>query len=283
MGLFRRFIDKNVALASPLKLTPWRKVAIGTWKTVGDPSVYGFIDFDVTAALAYIESAKKNSPAIRITFTHFVGKAMAEAIKRHPEVNCILRFGRLYPREKVDVFFQVASDTKGEDLSGMTVRDAPRKSIQAIAAEMADQVQVIREKGDPAFKKMKGTMGLIPGFLAWPIINLSGFILYGLNLWISLLGTPKDPFGSVMITNIGSLGLDMAFAPLVPYSRVPMLIVVGAVRDAPVVKDHALSIAPLCRLACTFDHRLIDGMHASHLAKTLHQIFADPVKELGPP
>ena len=32
-----------------------------------------------------------------------------------------------------------------------------------------------------------------------------------------------------MITNIGSIGLDQAYVPLVPYSRVPILIALGAV------------------------------------------------------
>jgi pyruvate dehydrogenase E2 component (dihydrolipoamide acetyltransferase) len=84
-----------------------------------------------------------------------------------------------------------------------------------------------------------------------------------------------------MITSIGSLGLDMAFAPLVPYSRVPLLIAVGVVQDTPVVRDGRIEVAKVSRLCVTLDHRLIDGMHASHMAKTLLATFANPEKELG--
>ena len=34
-----------------------------------------------------------------------------------------------------------------------------------------------------------------------------------------------------MITNIGSLGLDTAYAPLVPFSRVPLLFAIGEAKQ----------------------------------------------------
>jgi pyruvate dehydrogenase E2 component (dihydrolipoamide acetyltransferase) len=271
---------RNVELGAPIRLSSWRKVAIGTWRSAGDPSVYGFLDLDVGPALAYIEKLRAET-GVRITLSHFAGKAVAETIRRHPSVNCILRFGRLYPRKAVDVFFQVASDDTGEDLSGMTVRQADRKTIPEIAREMEDRVRAIKQKRDTSFTKMKGTFDLLPGALASWVLGFAGFLMYTLNLWTSLLGSPRDPFGSVMITNIGSLGLDMAFAPLVPYSRVPLLVALGAARDAAVVRDGQVRVVKQVRFCCTFDHRLIDGVHAAHMVKTLTKIVANPEAELA--
>lgn len=276
MPLFSR----NVDLGKPLRLSSWRKVAIGTWKTAGDPSVYGMLDLDAAPALAYIEKLRRETSQ-RVTLSHFVGRAIAETFKRHPQINCVLRFGRLYPRKSVDVFFQVATDMQGEDLSGMTVRQADTKSIPDIAREMEERVRKIKERKDHSFSRMKATMGLLPGWLAGFVLDASGFLLYALNIWTPLLGAPRDPFGSVMITNIGSLGLDTAFAPLVPYSRVPILIAVGAVKDAAVARDGKIAVAQQLRLCVTFDHRIIDGVQASHMVKTVTRIFADPEKELG--
>ena len=273
-------LSRNVDLGKALKLSSWRKVAIGTWRTAGDPSVYGMQDLDATAALAYVERLRKES-GLRITLSHFVGRAVAETFKRHPQINCILRWGRLYPRKSVDVFFQVATDMQGEDLSGMTVRQADTKSVPEIAREMEERVRKIKERKDKSFDKMKGIFKLLPGWLSSVLLNASGFLMYGLNLWSPLLGTPRDPFGSVMVTNIGSLGLDTAFAPLVPYSRVPILIAVGAVREAVVARSGQAVIIPQIRLCVTFDHRIIDGVQASHMSKTISRIFADPDKELG--
>ena len=272
-------LSRNVDLARALKLSPWRKVAIGTWRSAGDPSVYGIVEYEVQATLDYLERLQRESGQ-KITLTHFVGRALAEAMKRHPGLNCILRFGRLYPRKSVDIFFQVASDQRGDDLSGMTVRQAEQKSLPEIAAEMRQKVERIRKDNDPAFAKMKNLFGFLPGFLAAPLISISGTILYALNLWSPLLGVPRDSFGSAMVTSIGSIGLETAFAPLVPYSRVPLLVAVGAVREQAVVKDGQVVAAKVIRLCATFDHRLIDGVQAAHMSRTLGQIFANPAQEL---
>ncbi len=272
---------RNIPLGPPLRLSSWRKVAIGTWRSAGDPSVYGIADLQARPAIDYLEKIKDRT-GVRVTLTHFAGRAVAEVLSRHHEINAILRWGRLYPRKSVDIFFQVASDGKGRDLSGTTIREADKKSIEAIGREMQERIDRIRTQGDPEFKQMKGLFGMLPGFLAGPLLSISGFIMYSLNLWSPLMGAPRDPFGSAMITNIGSLGLETAFAPLVPYSRVPLLISMGAVVDKPVVQDGKVVAAPVVRLCVTFDHRLVDGVHAAKMYKTLEAIFRDPEKELGP-
>jgi pyruvate/2-oxoglutarate dehydrogenase complex dihydrolipoamide acyltransferase (E2) component len=274
-------LTRNVDLGPPLALSGWRKIALGTWATAKDPSVYGIMDMDVGPALAYMEKIHQKT-GHRITLSHFTGHALAVTMARHPAINCVLRFGRIYPRQTVDIFFQVASDAQGKDLTGMTIREADKKSIAQIAQEMHERVIQIREKGDPAFKKTKSMMAKMPGLITGCLLDFTAWFTYTLNLWTPLLGSPRDPFGSAMITNIGSLGLETAFAPLVPYSRVPLLLALGTAREAPVVRNGALAIAKIARICATFDHRLIDGMHASHMSKTLHKIFAEPEKELGP-
>lgn len=273
-------LSKNIDLLPPLRLSSWRKIALGSWHDAGDPSVYGILEVDMGPALAYLERLRAKT-GVKLTVTHFVGKAVANMLARHQDINCILRLGRLYPRKDVDVFFQVASDVTGKDLSGMTIRQADTKSIPELAIEMQLRAEKIRKQGDPEFKKMKSTMGGLPAWASRFVLGFAGFILYTLNLWTPLLGSPRDPFGSCMITSIGGLGLDLAFAPLVAYSRVPLLIAVGAVRDTPVARDGKIEIAKIARLCVTIDHRLIDGMHASHMARTLTAIFADPEREFG--
>jgi pyruvate/2-oxoglutarate dehydrogenase complex dihydrolipoamide acyltransferase (E2) component len=277
MPLFTRNID----LGPALRLPSWRKIAIGTWRDAGDPSVFCVLEVDMRPALAYLERIRA-STGTKVTLTHFVGKAVAVTLALHPQLNCILRFGRLYPRKDVDVFFQVATDTLGKDLSGLTIRRADTKSIPEIALEMQSCAERIRKQGDPEFKRMKSTMGGLPGWASRFVLGFAGFVLYTLNLWTPLLGSPRDPFGSCMITSIGTLGLDMAFAPLVPFSRVPLLIAVGAARDTPVARDGRVEIAPVSRLCVTIDHRLIDGMLGSHMARALLEIFADPERAFGP-
>jgi pyruvate dehydrogenase E2 component (dihydrolipoamide acetyltransferase) len=274
------FWSRNINYKGRAKLSAFRKVALGTWSTVGDPSVYSELVLDVEPALRYLNRLQEESGQ-KLTLTHFVGKACAETIRRHPQLNCILRWGQLYQRSNIDIFFQVASDEKGEDLSGTTVRQIDQKDIFEIAIDMQKKVRRIRETGDVDYREMKKTMRLIPAFFSRYLLNFSSFLMYTLNLWTKALGVPKDPFGSIMITSIGSIGLDRAFVPLVPYSRIPCLVAIGAVRDDVLVVGGEIAIKKVVSLCVTFDHRVIDGMHASHMANTLKRIFADPDLELA--
>jgi len=273
-------ITKNVDHGKPLKSSSWRKIAIGTWKTVGDPSIYGEIKFDARKMLSYIKKQSELTGK-RITVTHFIAKAAAETYRRHPELNCILRFGMVFPRKTIDFFFQVANDIKGADLSGIIIRDLGNKSIADISDAMDAAVSKVREKGDPEYKKIKGIFSIVPGFMSRCLINFSSFIMYKLNIWSPLLGPPKDSFGCAMITNIGSLGMDRAYAPLVPYSYVPALYTVGKLQDTAEVIDGEVKAIPTIRIYVTLDHRLIEGLAASKMAKTMIKIFADPERELA--
>ena len=114
------------------------------------------------------------------------------------------------------------------------------------------------------------------------VVDLIAFLSVTLNLDLSRFGIPNDPFGSVMVTNVGSLGLEEAYVPLVPYSHVPLLIALGATRAEPIVEDGEIVIAQIVRAFATFDHRVLDGAHAAKMAKTLKRIFADPEGVLGP-
>ena len=274
-----KLLSRNIKFLGLTKLTPFRKVALGTWRTVGDPSVYSEIEVDVEPALSYL-AQKSHEHQMKLTMTHFVGKACAETIRRHPELNCILRWGKLYRRQHIDIFFQVASDSKGEDLSGTTVREIDQKSLVEIAEDMQKKVRRIRESGDIDYKEMKKTMGIVPAWMSRFVLNFSSYFMYTFNLWSPILGVPKDPFGSIMITSLGSIGLDRAFVPLVPYARIPCLIAIGAVRETPLIHEGKITIRKVVSLCITFDHRVIDGMHASHMARTLKKIFSHPHIEL---
>jgi pyruvate/2-oxoglutarate dehydrogenase complex dihydrolipoamide acyltransferase (E2) component len=79
-----------------------------------------------------------------------------------------------------------------------------------------------------------------------------------------------------MITNIGVFGLPRAFAPLVPFTRVPIVITVGAIHDAPIAEAGQVVVRPIVTLGVTLDHRLLDGYQAGKLAQRFQAVLNDP-------
>ncbi|CAN5421823.1 hypothetical protein BH09MYX1_BH09MYX1_18570 [soil metagenome] len=274
----------NLALIEKKNLSSFRRMALGTWKTVGDPSVYGTIKLRADAVTSYI-AAFRDLTGKKLTITHVMAKAVAIVLAKMPDANAILRRNRLYLRKDIGVFFQVAMEdavTKEADLSGATIFDAHEKTMEEIYDEFSLKVSRVKSGKDKELEGTRSTFKKIPyRFLGW-FLDVLGYLSFELNLDLRFAGVPKDPFGSAMVTNIGSLGLEEAYVPLVPYSHVPLLIAVGTVQDEAVVEDGKVVVGKVLRACATFDHRVLDGMHASRMAKTITAIFADPAGMLGP-
>lgn len=271
------FITKNIQGLKKVKTSAWRKISIGTWRITGDSSVYGMTEINVGPALSKLEKLAKEH-GTKLTLTHYVARALALTFRDNPEINSIVRWGKLYQRTQVDIFLHVAMDTKGEDLSGVVIRNLDKKSLIEVATELNQKVQELKTKGDPAFNKLKKTIPLVPTFLLRHALDLVGFILYSLNLWSPALNVAKDPFGSAMVTNIGSLGADFAFTPIPYYSRVPFILSIGAVKDAPGVNPETknLEVQKIVKFGVTFDHRIIDGVHAAKMSKNFKTYMESP-------
>jgi pyruvate/2-oxoglutarate dehydrogenase complex dihydrolipoamide acyltransferase (E2) component len=257
-------------------VSSFRKLAIGSWKTAYDPTVYGTMTLRMDKALAYIEAFRQKT-GIRLTVTHLLAKAMAEALRRCPDANAILRFNKIYLRKRVTVSTLVVQTDGGKvDLTSAKIDDAEQKTLREISAELEAAVQKVRQRRDEALEKSKGTIQKLPymflNFFTW----LISFLMYTLNLDMTWAGMPRDAFGSAIITNVGSLGLDTAYVPLVPYTRVPIFIAPGAIKDAAVVEDGKVVPGKIMNVNASFDHRFIDGFHAGILATTLREMLENP-------
>jgi pyruvate dehydrogenase E2 component (dihydrolipoamide acetyltransferase) len=268
----------NLDLTRKDDVSSFRKVAIGTWRDAYDPSVYGTMDLRMDEAMRYLADFRARTGK-RLTVSHMMAKAVAMVLKECPDANAILRWNRVYLRKTIGVFFQVVMTDEGPgkiDLSGATLYDVEQKSLAEIYDEFNAKVEKVRARKDPALEKTRGMFLKIPYFMLNWVLKMIGFFSYTLNLDLRALGVPKDPFGSIMITNVGSLGLDTAYVPLVPYSRVPILLAIGAVKEQPVVENGAIKIGKVMSVNATFDHRFIDGFHAATMSKVLREWFEHP-------
>lgn len=277
-------MKRNLELEPVRRLSPFRRLALGTWRTAYDPSVYGSLTLRMDRALAYID-AFRAATGKHLTISHLMARAAAAVYERVPDANVMLRRGRIYRRRRIAVFFQVAMvdpKTGKIDLSGATIHDPERKSLGAICDELDHLFAEVRADRDPALSRVRRMFERLPQRAIPWVLELTAFASYTLNLDLGWAGVPRDAFGSVMITNIGSLGLEEAYVPLVPYSRVPLLLALGAIRETPVARDGRVAIERTMKLCATFDHRVLDGAHAAAMAETLRAWIEDPEAHFEP-
>ncbi len=273
----------NIVLHKKSHISVFRRIAAVAWDAPRDPTILGTMQFPAEALEAWIQE-KREETGEKITVTHAVARAVALVLHRHPDLNSMIRLGRLYHRRDVDVFVQVAIEREKKDgqgvaktdLSGVIIRKADTRSIGDIAELIRGGARKIRAGQDKDFKRVTRQGELIPPLIFRWILKGIEFLQYVLNVDTSFLGAPRDPFGSVMVTSLGSRGVKVAYAPFFPQARTPIIVLVGAVDDTPAVVDGQVVVQRQLTMSATFDHRVLDGLHCSVFANEMYGVMEDP-------
>ena len=154
----------NLELTPKEKLSSFRRIAIGTWKTTNDPSVYGALRLQMDKALDYRDRFRA-ATGRKLTLTHMLAKAMAGVMQVMPDANAVLRFNRIYLRKRIGVFFQVAledPETGEIDLSGAVIHDPEQKTLLEICDEFQTTVEKVRTGKDENLEETRSTFKKIP-------------------------------------------------------------------------------------------------------------------------
>ncbi len=247
----------------------FRKVALATWLPSGDPTVYGLFELDVTD----LHNSKLLTP--------LVAKSIALTLEKHPDLNSIIRWGKVFHRENVDLTILVnIPKSQRHDLSMLTIEDAHHKTL----GELVDLLQVgsqrVRKYEDPKLGLSLKLINYLPQFAVNALLSIFSFLSFELNIQIKNPLLPMRPFGAAIITNVGSLGIRKALVPLVPLSRAALLLAIGERTEEVKVIDGKMEIRKIVHIGATFDHRLFDGAQAASMWKDFEAFFKVEIKKL---
>ncbi len=256
------------------QMTTRRKLAIATWGPPREGNIYGKLVVDAEPALAYLEYVRQRT-GTKHTLTQFVGKAVGLALADAPGLNGRLLWGRYIPHETVAVSFLVALEG-GRNLAKVKIDRIDEATLADVAAALRGGAGKLREGKDENFKKSQGPLKLLPTWLIRPLIWLTGWLTSSLGVGMEALGLEAFPFGACIITSVGVFGLDEGFVPHTPFARVPVYVLLGALRDAPAVVGGEIVIQKQLTITATIDHRFMDGAQGGVLAKRVREVFAKP-------
>lgn len=259
----------------PHGMTPRRKLAIATWSPAREASIYSRVTFDVEPVLTYLQHINEQATEHKVTITHFVGKAMAHALSSAPSVNGRIVWGRYVPHKSVDIAFLV-NIAQGKDLGKVKVRDVPAQSLQQIAAALNKGADRLRQGRDKNHNKSKLALRLLPTWLIKPAMSLLGYLAAAVGVALPLFGLEAFPFGSCIITNVGSFGAQEVYVPPTPFAHVPLYVVITTIKQRPVVRQGQIVVGQQLDLTFTIDHRFADGCQLAQMMHQLQDVFANP-------
>jgi len=71
-----------------------RKITVATWGPINDPQIYSKVKLDITKIEPYLLQ-KSNEIGQKITITIFIIKLMSILLKKYPQLNGYIKFGRV--------------------------------------------------------------------------------------------------------------------------------------------------------------------------------------------
>ncbi len=251
----------------------WRKVASTIYKKPIDSKIYGMVELDVTDLEKYITEKRKEGVKTTLTYilTLIIGRAIREDV---PELNTYVRRGKIVQRDQIDAMVSVL--LPGGQMGSVKVLNADQLTVAELSDGMAEKISNSRKGNENNTMQSKSFLASIP----WPFRNWF-FKLYRtvtIHWGISLpgLGLDSNSFGSYVVSNIGSVGLDTGYGSLLPSSNVSVVWILGSIVKKPVVVNDEIVPRRIMALSATLDHRVVDGSHGGRMFRKIKFYIKHP-------
>ena len=200
------------------------------------PTFYLTVEVDMGEAMAL--RAKINErfkdQGIKTSPNDMVIKAVSMALRKHPFVNAAWTGESIHLYEQVHVGVAVAID---EGLITPVIRDADRKGVSEIAAEVKELAGRAREK------KLK------PEEYTGSTFSISNLGMFGIEEFTAIINPPE-----AAILAVGAVG--------------PKVVV---------DEEGSMAIRQRMRMTLSCDHRVIDGATGAQFLQTLKQYLEEPM------
>jgi pyruvate dehydrogenase E2 component (dihydrolipoamide acetyltransferase) len=251
----------------------WRKVASTIYKKPIDSKIYGMVELDVTELEKYV--AKKRKEGVKTTLTYLLTLIIGRALRQEvPELNTYLKRGKIVQRDQVDGTVSVL--LPGGQMGSVKVENADQLTTDEISEKIGRSIANSRKGNENDAMQSKSMLANVP----WPFRNWL-FKIYRtitINWGISLpiIGLDSNSFGSYVVSNIGTVGLDTGFGSLLPSSNISFIMILGTVNKKPVVLNDEVVIRKIMWLSSTLDHRVVDGSHGGRLFRVIKKLAKNP-------
>jgi pyruvate dehydrogenase E2 component (dihydrolipoamide acetyltransferase) len=251
----------------------WRKVASTIYKKPVDSKIFGMVELDVTELERYI--AEKRKEGVKTTLTYLITLIIGRAIRQEvPELNTFVKRGKIVQREQVDSTVSVL--LPGGQMGSVKVENADQLTTAEISEFIGKKIAESRKGIENDTMQSKSLLARLP----WPFRNWLFKIYQTITIrWgISIpgIGLDSNSFGSYIVSNIGTVGLDTGYGSLLPSSNISFVFILGTIDKKPVVVNDEIVIRRVMWLSATLDHRVVDGSHGGRLFRIIKQIAKNP-------
>jgi len=232
---------------------------------------------DLTAINEWLKKINGGEAAFPYTLFHVIVAAMIKTLTLRPKMNRFIANKNIYQRGEVSASFVVKkqfADEGGEALAILHTR--PEHTIRDIHRLIFDQVSACRsDKPDRSTDSME-ILNRMPRFLAKFLVWL--ITILDRHGWCPDFLIGSDPYySSVLLSNLGSIGLKCGYHHLTNWGTNSVFCIVGEKKSTPFFDENGnAAMRETVDLGLTIDERIADGYYYSKTIRLLKTLLENP-------
>jgi hypothetical protein len=280
MPLFRRadgVLIKDVS--------PERYMLSLLMKGRNESAVYHQAVYDISKTRQWLRRFNRAGAHQAATIFHLFLWAVARGLHGSPNVNRFIAGGRLYQRKTVDVSF-VAKRVFTRDAPFLTVKLPFREANEPLPMAVDRIIGAINDgrSGNKLMVDKELELATrLPRFFARFVMWLMQ-LLDRWNLLPAKLIESDPLYSSILVANLGSVGLDDSFHHLYEWGTTSLFAALGPQKKAPLVgRNGQVEVRDVMQVGWTLDERVADGFMGADGLRMVRDVMEDPEKFLGKP
>ena len=242
-----------------------------------DNEAYITETIDLTAAMAFIEKKNNNNTGYHYNVFQLVVTALLKTLTLRPKMNRFIVNSSMYQRNKLSAAFTVKREFKDSAEEGLAFVDAEKAdTLDTIHDKIYDQIHEARHGAGGDATETMDLFNKMPRIISKNIIRFARFLDSKGHIPRSLI--KGDPYySSVVIANLGSIGLHAGYHHLMNWGTTSVFVVMGKIMKRPLPdKNGRTHIRMSLDLGLTIDERLADGYYYSKTIALLKYLLEHP-------
>lgn len=232
---------------------------------------------DLTNINAFLEKKNAEDPKYRYNMFQLIVTAAMKTVTLRPKMNRFIAHRNIYQRGEVSASFVVKkefSDNGGEALAFL--HTVPEDTLDTIHEKIYEQVAFCRGNGVDSSTDNMDILNSMPRPVSRTLVD--GIRFLDVHGWVPQPLIDTDPYySSVVLTNLGSIGLKMGYHHLTNWGTNSVFIAIGEMKKSPFFDEEGhVTMRPTVDIGLTIDERLADGYYYSKTVRLLKTLLENP-------
>ena len=265
-------------------LAPYNELSPFIMKTKNDANNLMSEAVEITEVERFLRNKRLNGyPGIGLL--HLFIAAYVRAVSQYPGVNRFVAGQRIYAANEIVYVMTIKKEMNTEaDETTIKVKFDPRDTINDVYTKLKAEIDKVKAGGeDTGTDDTAATLMKLPRLLLKFCVFFLGVLDYFGKIPVSLIDV--SPFhGSMIITDLGSIGLPTTYHHLYNFGNMPVFIAFGPKRKTSEQKpDGSLVTRKYIDYSVTIDERICDGFYFSQAFRFFKSLLQKPQLLENPP